>query len=45
MSELEEVPLVAKYLRVACARYRDLGPLLKLLDEIENRQAQVGYTF
>ena len=42
---LKDMPLVAKYLRAACARYRDLGPFLKLLDEIENRQAQVGYTF
>ncbi|MDD5249624.1 MAG: phosphotransferase [Rhodocyclaceae bacterium] len=42
---LKDMPLVAKYLRAACARYRDLGPLLKLLDELENRQAQVGYTF
>ena len=42
---LNDMPLVAKYLRAACERYRDLGPLLKLLDELENRQVQVGYTF
>lgn len=42
---LKDMPLVAKYLRAACERYRALGPFLKLLDEIENRQAQVGYTF
>ncbi|MDP2811313.1 MAG: phosphotransferase [Rhodocyclaceae bacterium] len=42
---LKDMPLVAKYLRTACARYRDLTPLLRLLDELENRQAQVGYTF
>ncbi len=42
---LKDMPLVAKYLRAACERYRDLTPLLRLLDEIENRQAQVGYTF
>ena len=42
---LKDMPLVAKYLRAACERYRDLGPFLKLLDQIENRQAQVGYTF
>jgi len=42
---LKDMPLVAKYLRAACERYRDLGPFLKLLDELENRQAQVGYTF
>ncbi|MGE5466899.1 MAG: aminoglycoside phosphotransferase family protein [Ignavibacteria bacterium] len=42
---LKDMPLVAKYLRAACERYRELAPLLKLLDELENRQAQVGYTF
>ena len=42
---LKDMPLVAKYLRKACARYSDLGPLLRLLDTLENRQAQVGYTF
>lgn len=42
---LKDMPLVANYLRRTCSRYRDLGPLLKLLDELENRAAQVGYTF
>ena len=42
---LKDMPLVAKYLRAACARYNDLAPLLHLLDKLENRQAQVGYTF
>jgi hypothetical protein len=42
---LKDMPLVAKYLRGACARYRELTPLLRLLDQLENRQAQVGYTF
>ncbi len=42
---LKDMPRVAKYLRAACERYRDLGPFLKLLDELEGRQAQVGYTF
>lgn len=36
---LRDMPLVAKYLRAACARYRDLGPLLKLLDELEEASA------
>jgi len=36
---LRDMPLVAKYLRAACARYRDLGPLLKLLDELEEANA------
>lgn len=42
---LKDMPLVMSYLRTACERYRDLGPLLKLLDELEGRQVQVGYTF
>jgi len=42
---LANMPLVAKYLRAACARYGELTPLLRLLDRLENRQAQVGYTF
>ena len=42
---LKDMPLVAKYLRAACGRYRELGPLLKLLDDLEGRQPQVGYTF
>jgi hypothetical protein len=42
---LKDMPLVAKYLRAACARYAELFPLLRLLDQLENRQVQVGYTF
>lgn len=42
---LANMPLVAQYLRAACARYGELTPLLRLLDKIENRQIQVGYTF
>lgn len=42
---LKDMPLVAKYLRTACARYGQLTPLLRLLDQLENRQVQVGYTF
>lgn len=42
---LANMPLVAKYLRTTCARYGELTPLLRLLDKLENRQVQVGYTF
>lgn len=42
---LKDMPLVAQYLRSACERYRELAPLLRLLDQIEDRQAKVGYTF
>jgi aminoglycoside/choline kinase family phosphotransferase len=42
---LADMPLVMDYLRRACKRYRDLGPLLKLLDRLEPEALQVGYTF
>lgn len=42
---LKDMPLVMDYLRKACQRYRELGPLLRLLDEVEGRQQDVGYTF
>jgi aminoglycoside/choline kinase family phosphotransferase len=42
---LKDMPRVATYLRAACERYGELAPLLHLLDRLENRQAQVGYTF
>jgi aminoglycoside/choline kinase family phosphotransferase len=42
---LKDMPLVMRYLRQTCDRYRALGPLLKLLDDIEGREAGVGYTF
>lgn len=42
---LKDMPLVMDYLRRACERYIELRPFLRLLDQLENRQAQVGYTF
>jgi aminoglycoside/choline kinase family phosphotransferase len=42
---LKEMPRVMRYLRGACARYRDLAPLSRLLDELEERRPVVGYTF
>ena len=42
---LKNLPLVKAYLRAACVRYIDLKPLLNLLDELEPRGNQVGYTF
>ena len=42
---LKDMPLVLEYLRKACERYIELKPLLRLLDALENKQAQVGYTF
>jgi len=42
---LKEMPRVMRYLRSACARYRGLASLLRLLDELEQRQPVAGYTF
>ncbi len=42
---LKEMPRVMGYLRAACARYRELVPLLRLLDELEQRQPVAGFTF
>ena len=42
---LKDLPLVLDYTRRACERYIELRPLLRLLDQLEDRQAQVGYTF
>lgn len=42
---LKDMPLVAHYLRKVSMRYIELKPLLRLLDLLENKQAQVGYTF
>ena len=42
---LKDMPRVMRYLRGACARYRELAPLLRLLDALEARQPVAGYTF
>ncbi len=42
---LKDMPLVSRYLRKACERYGVLKPLLRLLDEVEGRAEEVGYTF
>src|SRR5574340_1746441 len=42
---LKDMPLVMDYLRRACERYIGLKPLLNLLDELEPRGQQAGYTF
>ena len=42
---LKEMPLVMNYLRRVCERYIELKPLLYLLDALQDKQAQVGYTF
>ena len=42
---LKDLPLVMDYLRRACERYIDLKPLLLLLDQLEARKPEVGFTF
>jgi len=42
---LKNMPLVMHYLRKVCARYIELKPMLRLIDALENKQQQVGYTF
>jgi hypothetical protein len=42
---LADLPRVMAYLRAVCTRYSALAPVARLLDELENRQVTVGYTF
>jgi len=42
---LKDMPLVMSYLRKACERYVALHPFLNLLDALEGRTAEAGYTF
>jgi aminoglycoside/choline kinase family phosphotransferase len=42
---LKDQPLVMRYLRRACERYKELAPLARLLDELDSTEKRVGYTF
>ena len=42
---LADTPRFIAYARATCARYRQLGLLMVLLDEIEGNETRVGYTF
>jgi len=44
---LNDMPVVMDYLRKACERYRELSPLLTLLDELNPSESdqKIGYTF
>ena len=42
---LADAPRFIQYIRKACDRYRELGPLLKLIDEIEGTTPQVGFAY
>lgn len=42
---LADTPRFIKYVRNTAARYRQLGPLMVLLDTIEGNETRIGYTF
>ncbi len=42
---LADLPLVLSYVRKTAQRYNTLIPLLRLLDELEDKAPQIGYTF
>ncbi|MBI3285327.1 MAG: phosphotransferase [Burkholderiales bacterium] len=42
---LADMPLVLEYVRKTAHRYKELVPLLRLLDQLEQKAPQVGYTF
>jgi aminoglycoside/choline kinase family phosphotransferase len=42
---LADTPRFIQYARSTASRYRSLGPLMVLLDEIEGNETRIGYTF
>jgi N-acetylmuramate 1-kinase len=42
---LADTPRFISYIRATAVRYRELAPLLRLVDEIEGTQAVTGYAF
>jgi hypothetical protein len=42
---LDDTPRFLGYVRHACARYRELAPLARLLDRLEGVKPAAGYTF
>ncbi len=42
---LEDAPRFLAYVHAVCGRYASLAPLARLLEELEQRPPQVGYTF
>ena len=42
---LADLPLVLSYVRKTAQRYNNLIPLLRLLDELDDKAPQIGYTF
>ena len=42
---LRDIPLVMEYVMKTARRYRELIPLVRLLEKLENNAPQIGYTF
>ena len=42
---LADAPRFMGYIRATCSRYRELKPLLRLLDQVEGVAAPSGYAF
>ena len=42
---LKDIPLVREYVLKTARRYRELAPLVRLLNTLEQQPPQVGYTF
>ncbi|MBK4733717.1 aminoglycoside phosphotransferase family protein [Noviherbaspirillum pedocola] len=42
---LDDIPLVMEYTRKTAGRYRELAPLIRILDAIEGTESGVGFTF
>ncbi len=42
---LKDTPRFIGYARKVCGRYRELGPMEQVLDELEGRAHSIGYTF
>ncbi|HSI55615.1 MAG TPA: phosphotransferase [Ramlibacter sp.] len=42
---LADTPRFMAYIRATASRYRELGPLMKVLDEIEGTQAVTGFAY
>ncbi len=42
---MDDLPTVLDYVRKTANRYKELKPLVRLLDALENKAPEVGYTF
>ena len=42
---LADTPRFINYIRATCSRYRELTPLLRLIDDIEDHQSLSGFAY